>query len=667
MAEEPRRRSRAPAARSSTVRERSVAVRLRDGVVVAVGAYDADAERRGGGRAGRRRGAAARARRHPRPRQRAGSHRLGGLRQRDPRRGRRGRHHDRRHAAQQHPADHHGRGARGEAGGRRGPGLGRRRLLGRRGARQRRRPRAPPRRRGLRLQVLPARLGRGGVPAPRRRPSSPTRWPRPRGSARCMLVHAEDADAIADVRPRGGVRRLPGRAGRTPPRSGPIDAGHRHRARAPAAAPTSCTSAPRVPCRRCGPPGRTGVDVSRRDLPALPALRGRRRSPTAPPSSSAARRSATPPTATPCGRALVERRHRPRRHRPLAVHRRPQAPGHRRLRRRLGRDRLAPARACRSCGPAPASAACPSPTWCAGWPPPRPAGWAWPARARSPWAPTRTSASSRPTRRWSSTRRALHHKNPVSAYAGRTLTGTVRATWLRGVPVDLSRPTARPAAEERADERGGAMTYWVPRGGLPPQTDLTTDRARLHRGVRRAAARHHARHRRQPAAALGRHPAVGDRPAAVRLRRDLLVVRRGGGARRRDRAARRRPRRGGGALRRRRDGPRSTVDGIDPPRSGPAATRSCRRGRAGRCATTGRRRPRPSTGSARPTSGSTASRCPSRSSTHEDDVAAEPMPDTDGAWGTQRFVDPARRAARHARQHRQLRARAERSRSRRPT
>ncbi|PUA81772.1 allantoinase AllB [Nocardioides currus] len=32
----------------------------------------------------------------------------------------------------------------------------------------------------------------------------------------------------------------------------------------------------------------------------------------------------------------------------------------------------------------------------------------------------------------------LHHKNPVSAYAGRTLTGTVRSTWLRGRPVDLS-------------------------------------------------------------------------------------------------------------------------------------------------------------------------------------------------------------------------------------
>jgi len=30
----------------------------------------------------------------------------------------------------------------------------------------------------------------------------------------------------------------------------------------------------------------------------------------------------------------------------------------------------------------------------------------------------------------------LHHKNHVTAYAGRTLTGTVRRTWLRGVPVD---------------------------------------------------------------------------------------------------------------------------------------------------------------------------------------------------------------------------------------
>ena len=32
---------------------------------------------------------------------------------------------------------------------------------------------------------------------------------------------------------------------------------------------------------------------------------------------------------------------------------------------------------------------------------------------------------------------SLHHKNPVSAYAGRTLTGAVRQTWLHGIPVDI--------------------------------------------------------------------------------------------------------------------------------------------------------------------------------------------------------------------------------------
>ena len=32
---------------------------------------------------------------------------------------------------------------------------------------------------------------------------------------------------------------------------------------------------------------------------------------------------------------------------------------------------------------------------------------------------------------------ALHHKNPVCAYAGRTLTGAVRQTWLAGDPVDI--------------------------------------------------------------------------------------------------------------------------------------------------------------------------------------------------------------------------------------
>ena len=61
---------------------------------------------------------------------------MGGLRLRH--RGRRARRRDHagRHAAQLHPADHHAGRAAGQAGGRRGPADGRRRLLGRRGARQ---------------------------------------------------------------------------------------------------------------------------------------------------------------------------------------------------------------------------------------------------------------------------------------------------------------------------------------------------------------------------------------------------------------------------------------------------------------------------------------------------------------------------------------------------
>ncbi len=54
----------------------------------------------------------------------------------------------------------------------------------------------------------------------------------------------------------------------------------------------------------------------------------------------------------------------------------------------------------------------------------------------------------------------LHHKNPVSAYAGRTLTGTVRQTWLRGVPIDLAA-----APRGRLLRRGDGMK---PRTTCPP-------------------------------------------------------------------------------------------------------------------------------------------------------------------------------------------------------
>ncbi|WP_344135691.1 allantoinase AllB [Pedococcus bigeumensis] len=42
---------------------------------------------------------------------------------------------------------------------------------------------------------------------------------------------------------------------------------------------------------------------------------------------------------------------------------------------------------------------------------------------------------------------SLRHKNPVSAYAGRALTGAVRQTWLHGIPVDIE-----------ADPRGRLLT-----------------------------------------------------------------------------------------------------------------------------------------------------------------------------------------------------------------
>ena len=84
-------------------REVPVAVRIRDGVIVEVSAYDVEAGAAETVEPRRRRGAAPRPRRHARARQRARPHRVGGLRHGDPRRGGRRRHHDRRHAAQQHP------------------------------------------------------------------------------------------------------------------------------------------------------------------------------------------------------------------------------------------------------------------------------------------------------------------------------------------------------------------------------------------------------------------------------------------------------------------------------------------------------------------------------------------------------------------------------------
>ncbi len=50
---------------------------------------------------------------------------------------------------------------------------------------------------------------------------------------------------------------------------------------------------------------------------------------------------------------------------------------------------------------------------------------------------------------WQVEAAALHHRHPVTPYAGRQLTGRVRSTWLRGVPVDFETPRGRLLARVR--------------------------------------------------------------------------------------------------------------------------------------------------------------------------------------------------------------------------
>lgn len=46
-----------------------------------------------------------------------------------------------------------------------------------------------------------------------------------------------------------------------------------------------------------------------------------------------------------------------------------------------------------------------------------------------------------PEESWTVSANELHHRNPITAYEGKTLTGRVTSTWLRGSPIDLQHPT----------------------------------------------------------------------------------------------------------------------------------------------------------------------------------------------------------------------------------
>ena len=163
----------------------------------------------------RRRGPPARPRRQPRARQRAGPHRVGGLRVGHPRRGGRWRHDPRRHAAQLDPAHHDGRGAGREARGDRRQADRGRGVLGRGRAGEPRvaRPLHDAGVRGFKAFLTPSGVDEFGHLDPAQLEAALAEVAT-LGSV--LVVHAEDpADLRGDGALGDAVRRLPGQpAGR---------------------------------------------------------------------------------------------------------------------------------------------------------------------------------------------------------------------------------------------------------------------------------------------------------------------------------------------------------------------------------------------------------------------------------------------------------------------
>ena len=249
----------------------------------------------------RRRGAAARPRRHARARQRARPDRVGGLRDRHPGGRRRRRDDDRRHAAQRPAADDDGgrTGERSRPSRATRPGSTSASGAGRCRATSTTSPRCTPAGR-VRLQVLPAPLGRRRVPATRRRATSRRRW-RETAAARRADDRARRGRRHDRATPRRSGRRTPASSTRRPRGAEDLGdrTGHRRRPAPPVGGRTCCTSAPpaRLPRSRAARADGVRRDVWRPARTTSPSTAEDDR-PTAPPSSSAARRSARRTTAT---------------------------------------------------------------------------------------------------------------------------------------------------------------------------------------------------------------------------------------------------------------------------------------------------------------------------------------------------------------------------------
>ena len=288
--------------------------------------------------------------------------------------------------------------------------------------------RAAARGRRLRVQVLPARLRRAGVPAAGRRGQLRAALAEVAAFDGLLIAHAEDP---ASSRPR---RRRPGRTTpgflRVPPAGGggaARSARWSTRPGTPARGCTSCTCPPRPRCR-CWPrrPAPTGVRITAETCPHYLTLPPRR-CPTAPPRSSAARRSASRANREALWAGLrdgdvdcVVSDHSP-------CTAGAQAAGHRRLRRGLGRDRLAAAGAAAGVDRRPAAgASLPDVVrWMAGGTGPAGrAGRQGPDRGGRGRRPGGVRAGRRPS--WS-TRPRLQHRHPVTPVRrARRCTGVVR-------------------------------------------------------------------------------------------------------------------------------------------------------------------------------------------------------------------------------------------------
>ena len=461
--------------------EQPCAVVVDAGRIVAVLPHDEPStpprRRRPRRRARRRRGAAARSGRHPRARQRARPHRVGGLRLGHPGGRRRRRDDPRRHAAEQHPADHR-RSRRWRSSGR------------------------PPRdqacvdvgfwggavpgnladlRRAARRRASSASSASCCTPGSTSSPTStPTssrrrcaRSPPRRAADRARRGRATPSTHAAH-RAGAGLRRLPRARARAARRTSPIAQVDRARPRGPGPGSTCCTCPAPTPCRcsrgrardgraaHAWRPARTTSPSTAEEIPD-----GATQFKCCPPIREAENREALwagpAPTAT---IDCVVTDHSP-------VHRRPQAPRHRRLRRAPGAASPPCSSGCPRCGPQArrrGHALADVVALDGARRPPASVGLTTQGRA-SRSARDADFAVFAPDDAFVVDAGAAAPPQPGHAYAGRPLAGVVRSTWLAGAADRHQRRPAGPAAEPRSS-MSRTDRYHVPRG-RPPRPDAS--------------------------------------------------------------------------------------------------------------------------------------------------------------------------------------------------